>query len=431
MKTFIKRQSLQIKQGGWVVLFRKSELPLPILLLLPLCIFAIPILFILRMIRPWFLVRMHGLVSSTLGHFAGNTELYLCEQETGINVPKQRYVDLAYMAYKPICNQQLAAMWKRVLPHIWPAWILLPISRVNRLLPGGLVHEIGNNTQQDRDVHNLYERMPPHLEFTEKEEHKKNVELEKMGISKDVKIVLLHARDSSYKMMMYPDGYCKYHNYRDSDINNFIYAAELLAERGYYVIRMGAKVEKALKIKNPRIIDYASLYRSEFMDILLGAKCHFYLGDPCGIHAIPSIFRRPLALTNSVPLAYASSWGTNDLFISKKHWLEKEKRFMTFSEIYNSGAGIFYEAQKFEQAGITLIENTPEEIADLAIEMEERLKGAWQLHEDDEELQQRFWEIFPTKAVKAVGPNKGRPLHGNIRARVGAHFLRNNRDWLQ
>jgi hypothetical protein len=56
------------------------------------------------------------------------------------------------------------------------------------------------------------------------------------------------------------------------------------------------------------------------------------------------------------------------------------------------------------------------------------LNGTWKPHEDDETLQRRFWEIFPVDATEAI--NK-RPLHGEIRARFGAHFLRNNRDWLK
>ena len=46
---------------------------------------------------------------------------------------------------------------------------MAPISQVNRLLPGGLAHEISKNPKNDRDVHNLIERIPQHLKFTEKE----------------------------------------------------------------------------------------------------------------------------------------------------------------------------------------------------------------------------------------------------------------------
>ena len=82
----------------------------------------------------------------------------------------------------------------------------------------------------------------------------------------------------------------------------------------------------------------------------------------------------------------------------------------------------------YETKGVDLIENTPEEFRDVAIEMDERLSGTWQAHSDDEALQQRFWEIFPTDAVDT---SKGNPLHGEIRARFGTAFLRNNPEWLK
>jgi hypothetical protein len=82
----------------------------------------------------------------------------------------------------------------------------------------------------------------------------------------------------------------------------------------------------------------------------------------------------------------------------------------------------------YESKDVDLIENTPEEIRDVAIEMAERIAGTWQAHPEDEALQQRFWEIFPTNAVDAY---EVKPLHGEIRARFGAAYLRNNPEWLQ
>ena len=103
--------------------------------------------------------------SCRIGHFAGNTELYLCEHEAGINVPKQSYADLFFMDSNVICNNQLATMWPEVL-RIYPRLILFPVHRINRFIPGWRSHEIGSNTQSDRDVHDLYMQFPPHLMFT-------------------------------------------------------------------------------------------------------------------------------------------------------------------------------------------------------------------------------------------------------------------------
>ena len=41
-----------------------------------------------RIIRPWFLMRWGGLVSSRICHLAANTKLYLCESVTWISMRK-------------------------------------------------------------------------------------------------------------------------------------------------------------------------------------------------------------------------------------------------------------------------------------------------------------------------------------------------------
>ena len=57
---------------------------------------------------------------------------------------------------------------------------------------------IGNNTSGDRDVHNLLDRLPAHIQFTEKEKSTGKKFLESLGIKDNQKFVCLNARDSSY-----------------------------------------------------------------------------------------------------------------------------------------------------------------------------------------------------------------------------------------
>jgi putative glycosyltransferase (TIGR04372 family) len=427
-ETFIERQLLQIQQGGRAVLFRKMKRALQMLLKLPFYILSVPVVLVIRRIRPWLLVRWSGLVSGRIGHFAANTEMYLCERDVGIDVPTQRHVDLFYMG-GPLCNQQLAIMWKRVL-RVWPSWILAPISLVNRLIPGGAVHEIGNNTQHDRDVHNLLDRFPPHLKFTPEEEACGEAGLRALGIPHGAHFVCLIVRDSAYLDAHQPGEWSwSYHNYRDTDIKNYILSAEELADRGYFVIRMGAKVREAMKSAHPRVIDYAANgMRSDFMDIYIGAKCVFCISTGTGLDEIPEMFRRPIVYVNFVPLGYLHTFRKEFISLTKMHVLEKEGRILTMREIFNHGVGFYTHTADYTSKGVELIENTPEEIRDVAIEMAERLNGTWQPPEDDESLQRRFWEIFFTNAVDT---DQGRPAHGEIRSRFGAHFLRNNRDWLR
>lgn len=418
--TFLLRQYHDINRGGWPIFRRKVSR----LFFLPLALFF---LCVMRLLRPWVLIRINSLLSHRIGHFAANTELYLCERDAGINVPKRRYVDLCYFAGNPLANKQLALMWDRCL-RIWPESLLGPVVNLNKLFPGSGVHDVGNNTQNDRDVHDLLGRIPPHLSFTLEEELRGKVELEKMGIPEGAEFICLIARDNAYLKTVFPNVNVDYHNYRDVDIRNYVLAAEALADRGYYVIRMGSLVKAPIASSHPQVIDYATNgMRCDFMDMYLGAKCFFCISCGTGFDAIPLIFRRPIAYVSMVPTGKANTAVRDTVFLSKKHWLASEQRWLSLKEIFSRGLGFCESSSEYEAQGVQLVENTPEEIASLVIEMLERLKGKWQPEPGDVDLQRRFWEIFP---VDSRDPYQDRPMHGTIRARYGAQFLRANREWL-
>ena len=92
---------------------------------------------------------------------------------------------------------------------------------------------------------------------------------------------------------------------------------------------------------------------------------------------------------------------------------------MKIKEMLISGAGRFDFKNQYEKNGIELINNTPEEILQITDEMEKRLSGSWENNEDDDHLQKKFWEHF-----------KFSDLHGVIKSRIGAKFLRDNRNLL-
>ena len=82
---------------------------------------------------------------------------------------------------------------------------------------------------------------------------------------------------------------------------------------------------------------------------------------------------------------------------------------MSVAEIVASGAGLFDRAQQYAEAWITLVENTPEEIRDVALEMLDYMPAA----------PQAFWETYP----RSLNPHNNIPLHGEVRLRIGAKFL--------
>jgi putative glycosyltransferase (TIGR04372 family) len=272
----------------------------------------------------------------------------------------------------------------------------------------------------DRDFHNFFATNKPHLYFTPDEERFGESELSKLGIPAGKPFVCLYGRDSAYLKKAQPGLPTDYHDFRDMTIGNFLLAAEKLTERGYYVIRVGSVVEETLETPNPMVIDYStSGLRTEFLDIFICATCKFFVGVPSGIIAIPMVFRQPVVYVNFMPLEYVAAWSPQEIFIPKKLRLRKEQRSMTFREILESGAGRFLRSEDYEKAGIEVIENTPEEIAAVALEMDDRLRGIWQPAREDEELQERFWALFKPGELNRV-----------FNARIGAEFLRQNRQML-
>ena len=407
-----------LKSKNWSAILyfqRKLLSKVFILLISPLGLFLV---LLLRIIRPWLLIRINILVSERIGHFAGNTELYLCERDEGINLPGRRHIDLWYHNW-PICNKQLALMWNRVL-HVGPRWLLGTVYKINALIPGGDIHQIPDNTQIDIDVHNFMDKFPPHLNFLTEEEEKGQAGLRELGIPEGAPFVCLIVRDSGYLTKSVPWKLWDYHNYRDCDIQNYILAAQKLAESGYYVIRMGVYVQEAIDVDHPMIIDYATNgTRTDFMDIYLAAKCTFCIVGNAGFEAITRIFRRPIVYVDYVPLGMFVTDSSRHILTSKKHFIRGENRFMTFNEIFESGADTFWHSDNYEAMGIDLLDSSPEEIAAVVLEMKERLEGTWKNTYEEEKLQRQFWEIFPKTKY-----------HGEIRSRIGADFLLQQKELL-
>ena len=133
---------------------------------------------------------------------------------------------------------------------------------------------------------------------------------------------------------------------------------------------------------------------------------------------IPEMFRVPAVYVNWTCVLRISTWVLNGLFIFKTFYLRSEDRNMTFSEIINLDFGGLETSEIFQKLDLELIENTPEEIRTVSIEMNERLKGTWETKEEDEELQERFWLLFGKDKIKSPD------------LRIGADFLRQNKELL-
>jgi len=403
---FWRRQANQIKEGGLSALLHKSLYALRLAS-------VVPVVLLLRALRPLVLVRFGYLISHHIGLFAGNTEIYLCERDAGLQ-PK-RTIDIFHHGYI-ISNHQLKTMWDRTL-HVSPLgkWLYL----ANNLLPAGSAHVVPLLT--DIDYHRVIPGSKTHLSFTPEEEDLGRAGLRDLGLPEGAPFVCIYGRDPAYKSRIFPNQDDSRHDYRNMSIQNLVPAAEELARRGFYVIRMGAEVNEALQTTNPMIVDYATSARSDFMDVFLSANCRIFVGGTGGFNAVPRLFRRPVVFDNVIPLWTDQLLGypPGCLVIPKKLWRREEQRSMTFREFLETGPETFPGPIHFENIGVDVVESTPEEIIAVAVEMDDRLKGTWKATEEDRHLQQRFWSL-----LKLNDSNE------KFRPRMGAEFLRQNRELL-
>lgn len=377
-------------------------------------IWAIPIVIIIRLIRPFIVVRMGCLEAKFVGHYSANVEIYLCERDAGIHQLSKPSIEFWFNYNESVSNNELGRIWKRHL-RILPRILLAPVYRLNQAIPFGQIHCVAS-TYHDRDVHNLLDEQPPHVVFTDNEEAKGCRLLLEMGIPENTPFVCLHVRDGAYHAKM------QFTNYRNADVKRHLLAVEELTKQGYYVIRMGKKVKNSLDTSNSKIIDYASsIHRNDFMDIYLGAKCSFVISTSSGWDNIPhTMFRKPILYTNFVPISQMVTWNRNAIAIPKRYWLKREDRFLTLSEIIEIDERYSSIKTKFSELGIDLIENTEEEILDATIEFLDCLSSNYKCtSKNDNRRQREFWEIYERNLKKFAL----RHMHGELRSRIGSKFL--------
>lgn len=365
--------------------------------------------FILTIIWPFQKIKFCLMSFHRIGHLAANTELFLRRLRSGYYKLDCLYIGCNAYGTKP-ANRQLLNMFKRNFAIIENKFFGKTIDSFP-IRKSKFYEEMPFNSNEYYEFNNL----PRILFFTSEEEEKGRQELEKMGIGPDDWFVCFHARDSTY-LNEVGNTDLSYHNYRDCNIENYLPAMEYITRKGGYAIRMGYMVAKTLNTEgNPKIIDYATKFRSDFMDIYLSTHCKFFVGCTAGLHIVSAIFGIPIVGTNFTHLELPP-YRKGDLFLPKKIRNIKEDRLLTFREIFDRRIGFWFNGHDFTKAGLEVIENTPEEILGIVKEMNESLDGQFQYTQEDKELQSRYHSLI-------------RPHHRCYKtpAKIGTFFLRENK----
>lgn len=369
-------------------------------------LFIFPIVIFLNIVTLFKKIKFPVIIDTRIGHLALNTDIFLRQLKLKLKDTNIMYI---YLASTNPANKQLMTIIERQikvykLPLLITRAISSPYSLLNKT---GYVENLDYNVNEYLEM-NVGEN---NFTFTEEEEKKGQDSLKEMGVNNWY--ICFHSRDDAY---LGKDNIQQHNGYRNCSIINYVRAAEYITQKNGFAIRMGYKVLEKIKTNNPKIIDYASRYRTDFLDVYLPSHCKFFLSSSAGLLCISEIFNIPIAAANYVPMQ--TPFKEHDLFIPKKIFSKKFKRLLTFKEIFDFHYDTFFSTHQYIENGLTCIENSEEEILDLAIEMNERLDGIWKDTYEDELLQKKFKGLF----------KKSRSY--NFPCRCGTMFLRKNRDLL-
>jgi len=353
-------------------------------------------------------------ITARVGHLAAEPDCFLKARALG-ELPERRWFYLA--PADRVTNASLGSYWSALIPTLRNPLACRAVAGMSAL--GLLRHDTTDyvlaydRAAQIYRIQKSWGNRPPLLSLTPEDAAWGAESLRALGLPPRAWFVCVHAREGGFA----PHDEAV-QRYRNSDILSRLPALREIVARGGWCIRMGGANVPPLP-EAPGVVDYAHHpLRSERLDVVLCAQARFFLGDSSGLALVSSAFGRPSLLVNMVPFA-ALGVLPFDLSIPKLYRHRREGRLLRFDEILGTPAASYRFAEQFERAGIELVENSPEEIREAALELLDRPEGLWTACPEDERLQRRYFSL--------QGP---RDYGFGAASRVGAAFLRKYRHLL-
>jgi putative glycosyltransferase (TIGR04372 family) len=345
---------------------------------------------------------------SRIGHLAAEPDSFLKACALGMAAPG-RYFMLA--PYRTVANETMLDYWR---PHITVigqplvCWVLGAMSRWLLMKHDMSRYVLKLDASQDiYRINAAWSGRPPLLAVSAADLVWSDGQFAELGLPRGAWFVCVHVREPGFS----PADEAA-HSYRNSDPRTLRAAMAEIIRRGGWCVRMGDPTMTVLD-PMPGVIDYAHhRLRSGKLDVMLCARARFFLGNTSGLTLVSSVFGVPSALANLVPLS-VQAFLPSDIGIPKLVRDARTGRILPFAELLGSPMGDFRYTRLYVDAGIEAVENTPEEIFELAGEMLDRTAGNYTATADDETLQRRFMALL----------RPGHYAYGTA-ARVGAAFLR-------
>lgn len=368
-------------------------------LLLP----AVVVLLFLRTVRRFVTVRLFVCNSSFLGHIALEPDTYLSSASPDA---VKKVIDVWSFGSRTVqANSVLVDLW-RMKVTVWPSWIVDRLIRAGEVVPALSLEVIPG----DIFGSHLWDASGPHLEIPEDMARRCATNLSGIGISSEARICCLIVRD---------DGYWSNDNQfnlsgepRNRSISEFEEAARVIADAGYWVVRMGERVKGSLDVDHARVFDYAnSSIQSKEMDVYLLSRCSFAFSSLTGPAAVALAFRRPVYYFD-VTLIMQCFHGSQLVSWNPSEFVELSSgRVLSLRHVFERGISSFRTMSDFDSAGVAIRNHDASGLARFAADAVAVSGGFWKgdllLSAQQRAAQERLVRLcnqsgVETHAVKSV-----------------------------
>ncbi len=380
-------------------------------------VWAIPIVFLIRCIRPYYLIKFGTFNCFRIGHFAADTGQRFAENQS-LN---RNQIQLYWLPENTSNSFWASLVRRNFLVFSWVRYLDL----WNKLIPGGRHHQILSSYTNSRDINGVLEKQNSPMLFTKEEDNLAHNWLKNLGWSENQPFVVLLSRDSKY---LAHDRYLRsvsslnpvdysYHSYRDSDISTYVSAVEWLAEQGALVLRMGSMTNKRIPSTHNNVIDYSCRNdKTAFLDVWLFAHAFLCITTGTGPDMISDVYRRPLLALNYIPISRPFSW-SNALHAPKHLAWRGSKTPLTLRESLENS---WLKTHDYTSAGIDIRDLSSEDILAITQECWHRLHNEY--HDEPGDTEKQF--IFRQQLQKFSLNKYNSWLHPDFR--ISSVFLRNN-----
>ena len=380
------------------------------------------LIFLLLLSQKFFRTRIMPMNISRVGHLGIDVEYALSDLARRAPNNRVHLIIVPYRTDLPVANRALLQMWRQSTASL-PALVGVPLVwAINRLrLSSQLLYflpkHIATRFDWGADPYGVTADGVAHLRFTHNQLEDAEERLKQMGLDLSRPFVCLHVRDDQYHAIHTGGLWREPHSWRNLSLCNFEKAAELLAAKGFQVVRLGVHTAASFGAADEqRIFDYArNGFRDDLLDIFLVSRCSFMISTSSGIDSLAQVFRKPLYDVGVI--------APSQLFIHRNLYLIVQRfqrvldgHILTLSE---SLALPKISDESMKQLGLQMIVNTADEIAHFAAEASDRALGLWSPTEEQIKLQGRFIALLPPEFRMF-----------QIRGGVGSHFLSSHPDWL-